>query len=87
MQIIKGKAFSWANGLPGWITLHAHEHQTLFLMMNSFKSKKVEELEVKITQGSRKRKYYRIYVENLGLAYEALSVARLSSIARLSKAK
>ena len=78
MKILKGRSYAWADQKTGWVTLHEHERQMLFLMMQSFKSPKLEELEIEIVQGGRKKKFFRLYVDNLSMAYEVLSVARLS---------
>ena len=78
MKILTGRYYSWADKKSGWVTLHEHERQMLFLMMQSFKSPKVEEVEIEIVKGGRKLKFFRLYVDNMSLAYEVLSVARVS---------
>lgn len=78
MKILPGRSYSWADKKSGWVTLHGHERQMLFLMMQSFKSPKLEELEIEIVKGGGKKKFFRLYVENLSLAYEVLNMARVS---------
>ena len=46
--------------------------------MESLKSPELEEIETELFEGGGKKKFYRLHVENLGVAYEVLQMARLS---------
>jgi hypothetical protein len=78
MLIIKESPYGWADKKPGWVTLHQNELKTLALLMESLKSPELEEIETELFKGSGKKKFYRLHVENLGVAYEVLQMARLS---------
>lgn len=78
MAILGRSPYSWADEISGWVTLHGHERKALLVMMQSFKSPELEELEIEIVKGGGKKKFFRLYVENLSLAYEVLNMARVS---------
>ena len=78
MKITGGSPYDWAENKAGWITLHEQEQKTLQMMIKSFKLEGLEEINIELTKGSGKQKFYRLYVDNLSLAYEVLSMARLS---------
>lgn len=78
MAVIGENPLSWAENRPGWVTLHEDEFETVVVITQSLKHFEVEECEVEILQGEGKRKFYKVLVDNLGLAYELLNVARVS---------
>jgi hypothetical protein len=78
MLIIKESPYGWADKKPGWVTLHENELKTLALLMQSLKSPELEEIETELFEGGGLNKFYRLHVENLGVAYEVLQMARLS---------
>jgi hypothetical protein len=78
MTITGGNPYDWAENRPGWITLHEREIKILRVMVKSFKSEQWEEIDLELTEGSGKQKFYRVYVDNLSLAYELLNMSRLS---------
>jgi hypothetical protein len=78
MQIVKDSPYGWAAGKPGWVLLHDSEKRIMQLMMKSMKAIELEELEIELIEGSEKKKFYRLYVDNLRLAYEFLFMARMT---------
>ncbi|MGB5421613.1 MAG: hypothetical protein WBN03_05605 [Desulfobacterales bacterium] len=78
MQIVKDSPYGWAAGKPGWVLLHDNEKRTLQLMMTSMKAIDLEEFEIELIEGGGKKKFYRLYVDNLRLAYEFLFMARMT---------
>ena len=78
MKTLTGRYYSWADKKAGWVTLDQYERQTLFLLMRTFKSPKIEEIEIELFKGGRKKKFFRLYVDNMSLAYEFLRVARIA---------
>ena len=78
MQIVKDSPYGWAAGKPGWVLLHDNEKRIMQLMMTSMKATELEELEIELIEGGEKMKFYRLYVDNLRLAYEFLFMARMT---------
>ena len=78
MQTVKDSPYAWAAGKPGWVLLHDNEKRILQLMMKSMKAVDLEELEIELIEGGEKKKFYRLYVDNLRLAYEFLFMARMT---------
>jgi mRNA-degrading endonuclease RelE of RelBE toxin-antitoxin system len=78
MPIVKDSPYGWAAGKPGWVVLHGHERRILELMMRSMKTSQMEEIEAELTEGDEKKKFYRLHVDNLRLAYELLFMARMT---------
>jgi mRNA-degrading endonuclease RelE of RelBE toxin-antitoxin system len=46
--------------------------------MKSMKAIELEELEIELIEGGEKKKFYRLHVDNLRLAYEFLFMARMT---------
>lgn len=78
MAVIGENPLTWATNKPGWVTLHADEFETLVVITQSLKHHEIEEIEVEVVKGEEKQKFYKVLVDNLGLAYELLNVARVS---------
>ena len=75
---LRDSPYSWANGVTGWVTLHDNELATLKVMMESIQSHDLEEVQAQLTPESKENRFYRLHVNDMGLAYELLYVARLS---------
>jgi len=58
--------------------LHDSEKRIMQLMMKSMKAIEPEELEIELIKGGEKKKFYRLHVDNLRLAYEFLFMARMT---------
>ena len=58
--------------------LHDSEKRIMQLMMKSMKAIELEELDIELIEGGEKKKFYRLYVDNLRLAYEFLFMARMT---------
>lgn len=78
MLIVKDSPYGWAAGKPGWVLLHDNEQHILQLMMKSMKAGEMEEIETELIEGGQKRKFFRLHVDNLRLAYEFLFMARMT---------
>ena len=78
MQIVKDSPYGWAAGKPGWVLLHGNEKRIMQLMMKSMKAIELEEFEIELIEGGEKKTFYRLYVDNLRLAYEFLFMARMT---------
>ncbi|MFZ0725375.1 MAG: hypothetical protein WAO07_11405 [Desulfobacterales bacterium] len=78
MVIVKDSPYGWAAGKPGWVLLHDNEQQILRLMMTSMKAAELEEIETELIEGGPRKKFFRLHVDNLRLAYEFLFMARMT---------
>jgi len=70
----------WAEGKPGWLTLHEFERPALKILMESLRGPDLQELEIRLVDQGPKMKFYRLYVKNLALAFEVLKMARLTGL-------
>lgn len=68
----------WAEGKPGWVTLHEFELSALKILMESLQQPVLEEKEIRLVNRGPKLKFYRLYVENLALAFEVVRMARMT---------
>jgi hypothetical protein len=68
----------WAEGKPGWVTLHEFELPALKLLMESLQEPELQEKEIRLVRQGPKLKFYRLYVKNLALAFEVIKIARLT---------
>jgi hypothetical protein len=68
----------WAEGKPGWVTLHEFELPALKLLMESLQEPELQEREIRLVHQGPKLKFYRLYVKNLALAFEVIKIARLT---------
>jgi len=68
----------WAEGKPGWVTLHEFELYALKILMESLQEPDLHELEIRLVNRGPKMKFYRLYVKNLALAFEVVRMARLT---------
>jgi hypothetical protein len=78
MLIVKDSPYGWAAGKAGWVVLHDDEKHILQLMMKSLKAMELEEIVTALIEGGETKRFYRLHVDNLRLAYEFLFMARMT---------
>jgi hypothetical protein len=82
IQIVKGKEnpLTWAEGRSGYVTLHHDELDILKALMETLREPNVEEYDLALLKGRKKKKFYRLFVRNLSAAFEIINMARMIKI-------
>jgi hypothetical protein len=90
VKILKGleDPFKRAEGMSGWVLLHDDELDILKALMETLNEPNVYEYDVRIVKGTESKKFYRLHVKDLSMAYRIIDIARkVRMYERIAKCK